>query len=108
MDLLSGHYCDINSLVRKTILQMYVKCGVLYEASELFEKSDRKDTVMWTLMVSGYVACGRIQEEEEVFYRMPYRNIVSWNAMIGGTIHCSAWDKALDFFRRRQGYKRWF
>lgn len=82
------------------MFQMYVKCRVLDEASELFEKSDRKDTFMWTLMVSGYVAaCGRIQEAEEVFYRMPERNIVSWNAMIGGTINCSAWDKALDSFR---------
>lgn len=98
-----GHYCDINSLVRNCILRMYAKCGVLDEASELFDKTERKDTFLWTSMLSGYVACGRIQEAEKLFDRMPERNIVSWNAMIGAYINCSAWDKALDFFRRMEG-----
>jgi pentatricopeptide repeat protein len=95
-----GHYCDINSLVRNCILQMYAKCGVLDEAIKLFHKAERKDAYMWTTMLSGYSACGRIQEAEKVFERMPERNIVSWNAMICGYINCAAWNKALDIFRR--------
>ncbi|KAJ4756612.1 Pentatricopeptide repeat-containing protein [Rhynchospora pubera] len=98
-----GHYCDINSLVRNCILQMYAKCGALDEASKLFDRTERRDTFIWTSMLSGYVACGRIQEAEKIFDSMPERNIISWNAMIGGYINCSAWDKALDLFRRMEG-----
>ncbi|KAF3337747.1 pentatricopeptide repeat-containing protein [Carex littledalei] len=98
-----GYYSDINSLVRNCILEMYAKCGALDEASELFDKSERRDTFMWTSMLSGYVACGRIQEAAKLFDRMPERNIVSWNAMIGGYINCSASAKALDFFRSMKG-----
>ncbi|KAJ3696686.1 hypothetical protein LUZ61_000391 [Rhynchospora tenuis] len=98
-----GHYCDINSLVRNCILQMYAKCGALDEASKLFDRTERRDTFIWTSMLSGYVASGRIQEAEQMFDIMPDRNVVSWNAMIGGYINCSSWDKALDFFRRMQG-----
>ncbi|XP_047328570.1 pentatricopeptide repeat-containing protein At2g22410, mitochondrial-like [Impatiens glandulifera] len=66
------------------LLDMYVKCGCLLTAEEIFRKMEVKDVFSWTSMINGYSINNDLKLARECFDQMPYRNIVSWNAMIAG------------------------
>ncbi|KAI5057848.1 hypothetical protein GOP47_0027863 [Adiantum capillus-veneris] len=38
-----------------TLVDMYIKCGMLAEAQDVFESLETKDVVSWTVIISGYV-----------------------------------------------------
>ncbi|WOL11866.1 hypothetical protein Cni_G20630 [Canna indica] len=89
-----------DNVTMNSLMDMYVKCGVVEDARQLFDQLPSKDVVSWTVMVSGYATCGRIDEAEKLFDLMPERNVFSWNALLVGYVHLFDWDKALDFFCR--------
>ncbi|KAK6124860.1 hypothetical protein DH2020_016607 [Rehmannia glutinosa] len=79
----------------------YIKCGLLKEARELFDRDDaKKNVVTWTAMISGYLKTKRISEAESLFNEMPDRNVVTWNTMIDGYVRCGRIEQALDVFER--------
>ncbi|KAF7844917.1 pentatricopeptide repeat-containing protein [Senna tora] len=86
-----------NDVVSSSLINMYVKCGELYEGSRIFYELGSKDLVTWTSIVSGYAMSGKTLEARELFNEMPERNIISWNAMLAGYIDSSKWLEALDF-----------
>ena len=45
-------------IVASTLVDMYVKCGSLAEAENVFNKLVHKDIVLWTVLISGYVEHG--------------------------------------------------
>ncbi|KAB5574410.1 hypothetical protein DKX38_001604 [Salix brachista] len=66
------------------ILDMYVKCGCLDSATEIFDTMGVRDVFSWTSMVNGYAKNGELEMARALFNEMPERNVVSWNAMIAG------------------------
>ncbi|KAJ8898652.1 hypothetical protein K2173_004686 [Erythroxylum novogranatense] len=80
------------------ILDMYVKCGCLSAAREIFDDMLTKDVFSWTSMVNGYAKSGRLETARKLFNEMPERNVVSWNAMIAGYSQYSQPKKALELF----------
>lgn len=43
-----------------TMLELYVKCGSVYYARNLFDEMCHRDLVSWTAMISGYVSEGNV------------------------------------------------
>lgn len=81
----------------------YVKCGMMKEARDLFDRVDaKKNVVTWTAMINGYVKTKRILEAERLFNEMPEKNVVSCNTMIDGYVKCGKIDKALWLFERME------
>ncbi|PRQ26235.1 putative tetratricopeptide-like helical domain-containing protein [Rosa chinensis] len=74
--------CSLNLL--NALLDMYVKCGCLTAAKEVFDDMKVRDVFTWTSMVNGYAKCGELDAARQFFNDMPDRNVVSWNAMIAG------------------------
>ncbi|CAN4076081.1 unnamed protein product [Withania somnifera] len=72
--------CSVNLM--NAILDMYVKCGCLFKAKEIFDKMEVKDVYSWTSMIHGYAKNGEVDLAKKCFNVMPERNVVSWNAMI--------------------------
>lgn len=66
------------------MLDMYVKCGGMEKAREIFEKMEVRDVFSWTSMINGHTRNGEVEFARKLFDEMPERNVVSWNAMIGG------------------------
>ncbi|XP_073004599.1 pentatricopeptide repeat-containing protein At3g26540 [Typha latifolia] len=93
-----GYECHV--LVRKSLLEMYAKCGAIDDAHRLFNLSETKDVFLCTSMVSAYATCGRIGDAELLFEEMSDRNIVSWNAMLAGYARSACWEKAMNLFQR--------
>ncbi|GFP80030.1 pentatricopeptide repeat-containing protein at2g22410 mitochondrial [Phtheirospermum japonicum] len=87
------------------LLDMYVKCGDLEQAKELFEKMDEKTTVSWTTMVTGYAKFGYLDIARQLFDKMPQKDVVPWNAMISAYVQAQRAKEALSLFHEMQAAK---
>ncbi|KAL5709623.1 hypothetical protein ACHQM5_020288 [Ranunculus cassubicifolius] len=45
-------------VVKNSLVDMYGKCGCLYEARSIFDQMSERDVVSWTAMMAGYVVNG--------------------------------------------------
>ena len=50
---------------------MYVKCGCLVEAREIFDDMKNKDVFSWTSMVNGYAKFGELVSARKFFDETP-------------------------------------
>ncbi|XP_061346363.1 pentatricopeptide repeat-containing protein At2g22410, mitochondrial-like [Gastrolobium bilobum] len=70
--------------LHNALLDMYIKCGSLMDARELFDRMETRDVFSWTSLVNGYAKCGDLESARWFFDQTPQKNVVSWNAMIAG------------------------
>ncbi|GJY64036.1 pentatricopeptide repeat-containing protein [Tanacetum coccineum] len=85
-----------------SVLDMYVKCGCLVTAKEVFEGMGIKDVFSWTSMINGYAKNGELVMAKKMFDEMPERNIVSWNAMIAGYSQNNKPKEAIELFHEME------
>ncbi|XP_021863784.2 pentatricopeptide repeat-containing protein At3g26630, chloroplastic [Spinacia oleracea] len=88
--------------VKNTLLDMYVKCGVLEYARKVFDEIPVRNVVSWTTMVSGLIGFGELDHARRLFDQMPVRNVVSWTAMINGYVANGRPQEAFDLFSEMQ------
>lgn len=86
-----------DEVISSSLIDMYVKCGNLEDAHQVFDQPGSKNLISWTTIVSGYAMSGRTREARELFNEMPERNVISWNAMLVGYTRFRQWEEALDF-----------
>lgn len=75
--------CDL--AVRNALLSMYVKCGEVESAREVFDEMPERDVVSWNSMVQGYTSEGRWAETSELLERM-HRHGFEPNSVTSNTI----------------------
>ncbi|KAI9182067.1 hypothetical protein LWI28_021734 [Acer negundo] len=85
--------------LQNCLIGLYVKCGCLEFARQLFDRMPTRDSVSFNSMIDGYVKCGNINSARELFDFMPTKekNLISWNSMISGYVKLgdgfeSAWE----------------
>ncbi|XP_022993859.1 pentatricopeptide repeat-containing protein At3g26540 [Cucurbita maxima] len=86
-----------DEVISSSLIDMYVKCGTLENAHQVFIQPSSRNLISWTSMVYGYAMSGEVLKARELFNEMPERNVISWNAMLAGYIHSGQWEEALDF-----------
>eukprot|EP00250_Pteridium_aquilinum_P009844 c18973_g3_i1 orf=3-605(+) len=59
-----------DSLVGSTLVDTYVKCGLLARAQEVFDRLPLKSVLSWTTLISGYVENGHAEESLKCFEQM--------------------------------------
>jgi pentatricopeptide repeat protein len=59
-----------NTVLATSLVDMYVKCGMLRKAKEVFDKIPKKDVVSWTALISGYTQQGLGHEALQCFQKM--------------------------------------
>ncbi|GMH22576.1 hypothetical protein Nepgr_024419 [Nepenthes gracilis] len=74
--------CSLNLM--NAMLDMYIKCGCLVTARQLFDGMEVKDVFSWTSMINCYAKYGDLDLARKFFNETPMKNVVSWNAMIAG------------------------
>ena len=75
---------ESDTVLMNTLLDMYVKCGSLSDAKEVFDEILFANSTTWNTIISGYSKAGLMTEAVELFHRMPEPNVVSWNSIIAG------------------------
>ena len=100
----SGSFEDL--FVGNALVDMYAKCGMVDEASKVFDRIKEKDVVSWNAMVNGYSQIGRFEDALGLFEKMREENIelnvVSWSAVIAGFAQRGLGCETLDVFREMQ------
>nr|AYM00761.1 pentatricopeptide repeat protein [Salvia miltiorrhiza] len=84
------------------MLDMYVKCGGVEKAKEIFDRMEVRDVFSWTSMINGHAKNGEVELARKLFDEMPERNVVSWNAMIGGYSQNNMPMEALELFHKME------
>lgn len=97
-----GYGMDV--LVGNALVDMYSKCGNIWDARMVFDEMIYRDVASWTAMICGYSSIGRIEESVTLFERMKLEGVepndFTWNAMITGNARRGDCDNAFMFFSR--------
>ncbi|KAH7446487.1 hypothetical protein KP509_01G058800 [Ceratopteris richardii] len=64
-----------NQFVASTLVDMYVKCGLLAEAQDVFDELIVQDIVSWTALISGYAEHGPYERALDCFEQMQAKGI---------------------------------
>ncbi|KAH7387900.1 hypothetical protein KP509_16G047600 [Ceratopteris richardii] len=64
-----------NYIVGNTLIDIYIKCGLLAEAHKFFEQLPFRDTVSWTTLISGYVEHGYGEKALQQFEYMQLEGV---------------------------------
>lgn len=62
--------CDSDLFVHTCILDMYVRCGSILHAQNVFDSLPQHDVVAWTVMISGYAKQGEAEKALQVYEQM--------------------------------------
>ncbi|PIA56868.1 hypothetical protein AQUCO_00700908v1 [Aquilegia coerulea] len=92
--------CSLNLL--NALMDLYVKCGCLTTAREIFDMMERRDVYSWTIMTDGHAKQGELELARQFFDGLPEKNVVSWNAMIAGYSQKNKPKEALALFHQME------
>nr|GMD32735.1 pentatricopeptide repeat-containing protein At2g13600 [Ipomoea batatas] len=85
-------------IISNALVDMYAKCGRVYEARQIFDRMPVRSVVSHTSMVSGYAKAASVKAAREMFTGMMEKNVVSWNALIAGYTQNGENEEALELF----------
>ncbi|KAG9443433.1 hypothetical protein H6P81_014773 [Aristolochia fimbriata] len=95
---------ELDSFVRISLLDMYVKLNNLGSALRLFyetpETNKIRSILLWNVMINGCCRASDLKTAVELFERMPDRDAASWNSLINGFVKIGDMEGARDFFDR--------
>ncbi|XP_057865082.2 pentatricopeptide repeat-containing protein At2g13600 [Cryptomeria japonica] len=94
----AGYLSDV--IVASALVDMYVKCGSVENARELFEKIPQRDVVSWTAMIAGYAQNGLLEETFQTFKQMQLAgvkpNATTFACILPACAKNGAWKQAMD------------
>ncbi|XP_019415513.1 PREDICTED: pentatricopeptide repeat-containing protein At4g18520-like [Lupinus angustifolius] len=65
-----------NVFVNSSLISMYVKCGNVADAFQVFDNMPKRNLVSWKAMILGYVRNGHYKEALKLMYRMEAEGFV--------------------------------
>lgn len=84
------------------LIEFYSLIRDMGAAQLVFDKSPKRDVVVWTAMIDGYGKIGDIDNAQQLFDEMPERNAISWSAMMAAYSRVSNFREVLSLFRQMQ------
>ncbi|KAF3649025.1 putative pentatricopeptide repeat-containing protein [Capsicum annuum] len=88
--------------VLNSIMDMYIKCGLIEEAETLFDVVPQKNVISWTVMITGYGKYGLGGEAVELFKKMHMDSIepdeVSYLALLTACSHSGLIPESEEYF----------
>lgn len=72
--------------LQNCLLSLYLRCGFIGYACQLFDSMSSRDSVSYNAMIDGYIKMGMFDLATDLFHCMPmeYKNLITWNCMISG------------------------
>ncbi|GFZ00335.1 pentatricopeptide repeat (PPR) superfamily protein [Actinidia rufa] len=91
---------EFHVYVQTALVNMYVVCGTLGKAHQVFDEMPERNSVTWNALMTGLMKWGEIGLARALFDRMPWQNVVSWTGIIDGYARLNQYEEALLLFRR--------
>eukprot|EP01018_Ginkgo_biloba_P012014 Gb_13369 [translate_table: standard] len=92
----------LDTLLANLLMEMFIKCGSVVDARQLFDQLPLRDVFSWNIMISGYAKCGSMDISRQLFEKMPQQSEVSWKAVITGYCRQGDCREALKLFWQMQ------
>uniref|UniRef100_A0ACD5YHT2 Uncharacterized protein n=1 Tax=Avena sativa TaxID=4498 RepID=A0ACD5YHT2_AVESA len=93
--------------VATAAIDLYLKCGEMAKAREVFDKMPEKDAVAWGAMIRGYASNGHPREALELFFAMQTQGVrPNCNTVADALSACTRLG-ALDLGRQAAGVVDW-
>eukprot|EP00250_Pteridium_aquilinum_P006737 c16589_g1_i1 orf=67-1311(+) len=74
-ELLRNSEIKPNTLVENSVMNMYVKCGSIEDAQQVFDAMEEHDSGSWSVMIGGYTKVGKPEEAMRLFRTMQSTDI---------------------------------
>lgn len=91
-----------NIHISNTLIDMYVKCGCLENARNLFDEMEERTIVSWSAMIAGLAMHGQAEEALRLFSKMIQigmkPNDVTFIGLLHACSHMKMIDKGREFF----------
>ncbi|KAL5996333.1 Pentatricopeptide repeat-containing protein [Asimina triloba] len=97
-EALTGGF-ESHTSVQIGLIELYVNCGRMEDAQQLFDNMPTREVVAWNLMIRGFCRGGDADSGIFLFRQMGERSIVSWNSMIAGFAQAGRDGEALGLFQ---------
>ncbi|CAL5386578.1 unnamed protein product [Camellia sinensis] len=75
---------DSDVMVGTSLVDMYGKCGLLFDAQNVFDYMPERNVVTWNAMIGGYIRNGDLDAASFLFEKMSTRSAITWIEMIDG------------------------
>lgn len=98
--LVGGFASDL--YVGNTLIDMYVKCGLLSCGRRVFDEMPDRDVISWTELIVAYAKAGDMDSASELFDGLPMKDMVAWTAMITGYAQNAKPREAIEYFEQMQ------
>ncbi|XP_057807460.1 pentatricopeptide repeat-containing protein At5g66520-like [Salvia miltiorrhiza] len=93
-----------NVLICNTLIDMYIKCGCLEAAKDVFEGMKKRTVVSWSAMIQGLALHGNADEAFGLFFRMTQAGVnpngVTFIGLLNACSHMGLVNKGRAFFAR--------
>ncbi|KAG8050826.1 hypothetical protein GUJ93_ZPchr0009g1634 [Zizania palustris] len=96
-----------NVFVATAAVDLYVKCGEMAKAREVFDKMQEKDVVVWGAMVGGYASNGHPREALDLFLAMQAEGMRPDCYTVAGALSACTRLGALDLGRQAMRMVDW-
>ena len=75
-DIDGNRALESNAFVGTSLMDMYSKCGMIDQVTDVFDKLSVRDVVSWNALIAGYGLHDRYQEAWECFEHMQCQGII--------------------------------
>ncbi|XP_062024529.1 pentatricopeptide repeat-containing protein At2g20540 [Rosa rugosa] len=88
--------------VCNALIEMYVKCGCIDQAWQLFDQMLERDVISWSTMIAGLANNGKAREAVELFQEMQRAKIepngITFLGLLSACSHAGLWKEGLEYF----------
>lgn len=86
--------------INNRLIDAYGKCGLLHNASLVFDRMPERNTFTWNSMINALIVSGFVGEAEKCFSKMPEPDQCSWNLIISGFAHHEFFSESVEYFMK--------
>ncbi|MCL7030234.1 hypothetical protein MKW94_013097 [Papaver nudicaule] len=87
-----------------SLIDLYAKCGSIWEAHAVFDEMERRNVVSWTSLIVGLAVNGFGEDALELFGKMERERLTPSEITFVGVLyacsHCGMVDEGFEYFRR--------
>ncbi|KAG9154028.1 hypothetical protein Leryth_000536 [Lithospermum erythrorhizon] len=101
-------WIDISIVIGNALIDMYAKCGCIYEAEMVFRDMPAKIVGTWNSMILGYASNGSAKEALSLFEQMvsagSQPDSITFVGILSACAHGGLIDQGFDYFRNMETF----